>query len=35
MTERFPDFKIEEIQELIGSSENQNTKKITSILFDV
>ena len=28
MAERFPDFKVEKIQELEENSENQNTKKI-------
>ena len=28
MAERFPDFKVEKIQELKENSENQNTKKI-------
>ena len=27
MAERFPDFQVEEIQELKENSENQNTKK--------
>ena len=30
MAERFLDFQVEEIQELNGNSENQNTKKSTS-----
>ena len=30
MAERFPDFQVEEIQELKENSENQNTKKSTS-----
>ena len=30
MAERFPDFQVEEIQELKENSEHQNTKKSTS-----
>ena len=30
MAERFPDFQVEEIQELKENSKNQNTKKSTS-----
>ena len=32
MAERFPDFQVEEIQELKQNSENQNTKKSTTWL---
>ena len=35
MAERFPDFQVEEIQELKENSENQNTKKSTSTWLNV
>ena len=35
MAERFPDFEVEEIQERKENSENQNTKKSTSIPLNV
>ena len=35
MAERFPDFQVEEIQELKENSENQNTKKSTSTWLHV
>ena len=35
MAERFPDFKVEEIQELKENSENPNTKKSTSTWLNV
>ena len=35
MVERFPDFEIQEIQELRGNSETQNTKKSTSTWLNV
>ncbi|CAH3149708.1 unnamed protein product, partial [Porites lobata] len=35
MAERFPDFRVEEIQELKENSENQNTKKSTSTWLNV
>ena len=35
MAERFPDFQVEEIQELKDNSENQNTKKSTSTWLNV
>ena len=35
MAERFPDFQVEEIQELKENSENQNTKKSTSTWLKV
>ena len=35
MAKRFPDFEIHEIQELKQNSENQNTKKSTSIWLNV
>ena len=35
MAERFPDFEVEEIQELKENSENQNMKKSTSTWLNV
>ena len=35
MTERFPDFEIQEIQELKENSENQNSKKRSTTWFNV
>ena len=35
MAERFPDFQVEEIQELKENSENQNTKISTSTWLNV
>ena len=35
MAERFPDFQVEEIQELKENSENQNTKKSISTWLNV
>jgi len=35
MAERFPDFQVEEIQELKQNSENQNTKKSTTTWLNV
>ena len=35
MAERFPDFQLEEIQELTENSEKQNTKKSTSTWLNV
>ena len=35
MAERFPDFQVEEIQELKENSENQNTKKRTLTWLNV
>ena len=35
MAERFPDFQVEEIQELKENSENQNTKKRTFTWLNV
>ena len=35
MAERFPDFQVEEIQELKENSENQNTKKNTSTWLNI
>ena len=35
MAERFPDFQVQEIQELRQNSENQNTKKSTTTWLNV